>query len=81
MKLLVLGGTWFLGKAVAEGAIARGWTVSAFNRGRSGVAVHGVREIHWAWLRAGGVPGEHPRWLEHGIAPERESEIPARLTE
>ncbi|WP_328913243.1 MULTISPECIES: NAD-dependent epimerase/dehydratase family protein [unclassified Streptomyces] len=46
MNVLVLGGTWFLGKAVTEEAVARGWTVSAFNRGRSGVAADGVREIH-----------------------------------
>lgn len=46
MKVLVLGGTWFLGRAVAEEALSRGWEVSAFNRGRSGTAPAGVREIH-----------------------------------
>lgn len=46
MKILVLGGTWFLGRAVAQDALDRGWSVSAFNRGRSGTAPEGTREIH-----------------------------------
>ncbi|MDJ1136290.1 NAD-dependent epimerase/dehydratase family protein [Streptomyces iconiensis] len=45
MRILVLGGTWFLGRAVAQAALERGWEVSAFNRGRSGVAPEGVTEI------------------------------------
>ena len=35
MRLLVLGGTTFLGKHAVEGALARGDTVTLFNRGRS----------------------------------------------
>lgn len=35
LKLLVLGGTRFLGPAVVEAALARGHTVTLFNRGRS----------------------------------------------
>lgn len=46
MKILVLGGTWFLGKAIAEEALARGWEVFAFNRGKSGVAPQGAHEIY-----------------------------------
>lgn len=34
MRLLVLGGTTFAGRAVVEAAVARGWTVTTFNRGR-----------------------------------------------
>jgi 2'-hydroxyisoflavone reductase len=34
MRLLVLGGTTFAGRAVVEAAIARGWAVTTFNRGR-----------------------------------------------
>ncbi|MBL8055402.1 MAG: NAD-dependent epimerase/dehydratase family protein [Anaerolineales bacterium] len=34
MKLLILGGTIFLGRQVAEAALARGHTVTLFNRGR-----------------------------------------------
>jgi 2'-hydroxyisoflavone reductase len=33
MKLLILGGTIFLGRHVAEGALARGHSVTLFNRG------------------------------------------------
>lgn len=33
MKLLVLGGTRFVGRAVVEDALDRGWTVAVFNRG------------------------------------------------
>jgi 2'-hydroxyisoflavone reductase len=34
-RLLVLGGTRFLGPAVVDAALARGWEVTLFNRGRS----------------------------------------------
>ncbi len=33
MRLLLLGGTDFAGRAVAEGAVARGWDVTVFHRG------------------------------------------------
>lgn len=33
MRLLVLGGTHFAGRAVVEEAVARGWAVTTFNRG------------------------------------------------
>ncbi|MFI1400731.1 NAD-dependent epimerase/dehydratase family protein [Streptomyces sp. NPDC020681] len=46
MKLLVLGGTWFLGKTIVEGALARGWEVTTFNRGRSAKDVPGVAPVH-----------------------------------
>jgi nucleoside-diphosphate-sugar epimerase len=51
MRILVMGGTWFLGRAVAEEALRRGWQVTTFTRGRSGdpspgaVAVHGDRLV------------------------------------
>ncbi|AYV32885.1 NAD dependent epimerase/dehydratase family protein (plasmid) [Streptomyces sp. ADI95-16] len=45
MKILVLGGTWFLGRAVAQTALNRGWKVSIFNRGRSGSAPEGARTV------------------------------------
>jgi len=38
MRLLVLGGTSFVGRAVVEDAVARGWRVTTFNRGRGGWA-------------------------------------------
>lgn len=46
-----MGGTWFLGRAVVTGALGRGWSVTTFNRGRSGAgscdvtAVHGDRTV------------------------------------
>jgi nucleoside-diphosphate-sugar epimerase len=48
MRLLILGGSWFLGRAIAESALADGWQVTTFNRGtRADVprvqAIHGDR--------------------------------------
>ncbi|MER5181446.1 NAD-dependent epimerase/dehydratase family protein [Streptomyces sp. NPDC002896] len=34
MRILLLGGTEFAGRAVAEAALTRGWEVTVFNRGR-----------------------------------------------
>ncbi|MGW2036327.1 NAD-dependent epimerase/dehydratase family protein, partial [Streptomyces sp. NPDC001811] len=34
MRLLVLGGTEFVGRAVVEAALRRGWEVTVFHRGR-----------------------------------------------
>src|SRR3954451_23819568 len=45
MRLLILGGTWFLGRTLAETALARGWQVTCFNRGRSGRDVEGVQAV------------------------------------
>ncbi|HEY9372540.1 NAD-dependent epimerase/dehydratase family protein [Streptomyces sp.] len=33
-RLLILGGTEFVGRAIAEAALARGWDVTVFHRGR-----------------------------------------------
>ena len=41
MRLLVLGGTSFVGRAVVEDALARGWSVTTLNRGH-GADVPGV---------------------------------------
>jgi 2'-hydroxyisoflavone reductase len=38
MKLLVLGGSGFVGRAVVAEALGRGWTVTTFNRGREQIA-------------------------------------------
>ncbi|TDB78425.1 NAD-dependent epimerase/dehydratase family protein [Micromonospora sp. KC721] len=35
MKLLVLGGSWFVGHAVVSAALEAGWDVTVFNRGTS----------------------------------------------
>ena len=38
MRLLVLGGTEFVGRAVVEAALGRGWDVTVLNRGRHAAA-------------------------------------------
>jgi nucleoside-diphosphate-sugar epimerase len=44
MRLLVLGGTEFAGRAVVEAAAGRGWEVTVLNRGRQ-APVPGVRSL------------------------------------
>jgi 2'-hydroxyisoflavone reductase len=41
-RLLILGGTRFVGHAVALAALSHGWEVFTFNRGQSGIDVAGV---------------------------------------
>ncbi|WP_141204604.1 SDR family oxidoreductase [Streptomyces griseorubiginosus] len=45
MRLLLLGGTEFVGRAVAEAALAQGWDVTVFHRGRHAPGA-GVRSLH-----------------------------------
>ncbi|MEZ0076279.1 NAD-dependent epimerase/dehydratase family protein [Planotetraspora sp. GP83] len=42
MRLLILGGTWFLGRTLVEQALERGHEVTTFTRGRSGTDVAGT---------------------------------------
>ncbi|WP_416978694.1 NAD-dependent epimerase/dehydratase family protein [Streptomyces sp. T028] len=44
MRLLVLGGTEFVGRAVVEAALGRGWDVTVLNRGRH-IPAPGVRAL------------------------------------
>jgi nucleoside-diphosphate-sugar epimerase len=46
MRLLVLGGTHFLGRHVATAALARGHDVATFTRGVSGEPPDGARALH-----------------------------------
>ena len=46
VRLLILGGSWFLGRALAEVALASGWSVTTFNRGESRPALPGVFAVH-----------------------------------
>ena len=46
MQLLILGGTVFLGSALAADAVARGWQVTTFSRGRSGEPSPGAQALH-----------------------------------
>ena len=46
MKLLVLGGTVFVGRHIVEAAVARGHEVTIFHRGRHGKGLFaGVEEV------------------------------------
>lgn len=45
-RLLILGGTWFLGRTLAEQGLDRGWTITTFARGRSGNPVSGAVAVH-----------------------------------
>ncbi len=45
MRLLVLGGTRFVGRALVKDALARGWDVSAVHRGLTGTLPAGVRTL------------------------------------
>lgn len=47
MRLLVLGGTRFLSRAVAEQAVGRGWDVTCACRGSSGPLPEGVTHLPW----------------------------------
>jgi 2'-hydroxyisoflavone reductase len=44
MKLLIIGGTRFVGRHLAQAALARGDSVTLFNRGQSGAAPDGVEQ-------------------------------------
>ncbi|MGW3013876.1 NAD-dependent epimerase/dehydratase family protein [Streptomyces sp. NPDC001219] len=45
MRLLMLGGTEFVGRAVVEAALARGWQVTVFHRGKH-APPEGVTALH-----------------------------------
>ncbi|TQS28943.1 NAD-dependent epimerase/dehydratase family protein [Microbispora sp. KK1-11] len=45
MKILVIGGSVFLGRAIVEEALRRGHEVTTFNRGRSGTDLPGVEAV------------------------------------
>ncbi|MDG4779995.1 reductase [Micromonospora sp. WMMD961] len=45
MRLLVLGGTGFVGGAMVTEGVRRGWSVTVFNRGLHGVVPRGVHRL------------------------------------
>ena len=53
MKLLVLGGTAFVGRAVVTEALERQYRVTTFNRGRTGSPPPGVETLHGDRSRPG----------------------------
>src|SRR5215831_9819258 len=46
MRLLVLGGTRFLGRAIVDEAVSRGHDVASFSRGLSGHPRPGAEALH-----------------------------------
>lgn len=47
MRLLIIGGTRFLGRALVDGALAAGHEVTLFNRGQSNPGLYGdIEQIH-----------------------------------
>ncbi|GAA3251121.1 NAD-dependent epimerase/dehydratase family protein [Dactylosporangium siamense] len=62
MRLLILGGTWFLGRALGEAAFEQGWSVTTFNRGVSAFDLPGVQVIRGDREQ----PGDWSRLAEHG---------------
>jgi len=79
MKLLVLGGSVFLSKAVAADAVRRGHDVTCANRGTSGSVPDGARLV--AWDRSQPAPadlgddfdavvdvGRYPSWTRTAVA-------------
>jgi 2'-hydroxyisoflavone reductase len=63
MRVLVLGGTRFVGRAVVRDALARGWDVTAVHRGVSGASPAGATSL----IADRAVPGELERVLCGGI--------------
>ncbi|WP_431729099.1 NAD-dependent epimerase/dehydratase family protein [Verrucosispora sp. TAA-831] len=45
MRMLMLGGSGFVGRATVAEGVRRGWTVTVFNRGRHGAPPDGVRQL------------------------------------
>ncbi|MDI6105042.1 reductase [Actinoplanes sp. NEAU-A12] len=54
MRILILGGSGFVGRAVAAAAVARGWDTTVFNRGRRD-PVDGARVLLGDRLTPGGL--------------------------
>lgn len=53
MRLLILGGTRFVGRAVAQAGVARGWQVTVLHRGVTGPPPAGTESVHGDRLRDG----------------------------
>src|SRR5918994_7421859 len=62
MRLLVLGGTLFLGAHVSTAALARGHDVATFTRGVTGSPPDGVRDLHGDRDDPGAWPGALDGW-------------------
>lgn len=61
MKLLVLGGTGFVGRTIVDDALARGWQVTTLNRGHVDEDRPGVEALRGDRLAPGGLDVLHGR--------------------
>ena len=62
MRLLVLGGTHFLGRHVVSAALDRGHEVATFTRGLSGAPPEGVRALHGDRTDQAALPAALGEW-------------------
>src|SRR4051812_9002263 len=62
MRLLVLGGTHFLGRHVVTAALERGHEVATFTRGVSGAPTEGARALHGDRDDAAALPAALQGW-------------------
>ncbi|MGY2065371.1 NAD-dependent epimerase/dehydratase family protein [Blastococcus sp. SYSU DS0619] len=62
MRLLVLGGTHFLGRHVVAAALARGHEVATFTRGVTGAPPEGARALHGDRTDPDALPGALGEW-------------------
>src|SRR3954468_13571372 len=79
MRLLVLGGTRFLGRHVATAALERGHEVATFTRGVSGEPPEGARALHGDRNDAAALPAALGSWRpELVVDPSCQSRAAAR---
>ena len=74
MKILVIGGTRFIGKAVASLGISRGHDVTLFNRGKAAI---GAKILPGTCPSEGQVPGDFSGFRVTSVCNRARS--PARL--
>ncbi|GFH35851.1 NAD-dependent epimerase/dehydratase family protein [Streptomyces pacificus] len=81
MRILVMGGTWFLGREVVAESLRRGWRVTTFTRGLSGEPVPGVERVHGDRT----VPADLRLLAAHGpwdaVIDTSSSELPPRVVQ
>jgi 2'-hydroxyisoflavone reductase len=79
MRLLILGGTWFLGRTLAEQALAQGWRVTTFSRGQSGHDVPGTERIRGDRTKAADIAAliDAGRW---GAVVDTSGHVPSMVT-
>ncbi|WP_141725224.1 NAD-dependent epimerase/dehydratase family protein [Micromonospora pallida] len=69
MRILVLGGTSFVGRAVVGEALTRGHTVTTLNRGLTGPDVPGVEAVRGDRSHDGGLDALHGRSFDAVVDP------------